>query len=125
MASLGKALIALGAVLLLYGVGLVLGQGIAWLASERWVGLPLILLLMDHGVAHHSISESIASSPESYLWPLVPRVASLPSWIIAPKHWPGAHRVAMVLLTQVSVPGAAVGLSLAALAAGFKLTKSD
>jgi len=125
MQSLGKAFLGLGAVLLLYGVGLVLGQGIAWLASERWVGLPLILLMMDHGVVHHSISESIASSPESYLWPLVPRVASLPSWIIAPKQWLGAHRVAVALLAWVSVPGAAVAASLVALAVGAKLAKSD
>ena len=125
MRSLGRALVALGAVLLLYGAGLVLGQGIAWLASEHWVRLPLILLMMDHSAAHASSMVSIGGSPESYLWPLIPRVASLPSWIIAPKQWFGAHRVAVLLLTGISVPGAAVAMSLVALAAGAKLAKGD
>jgi hypothetical protein len=125
MRSLGRALVALGAVLLLYGAGLVLGQGIAWLASEHWVRLPLILLMMDHSAAHASSTVSIGGSPESYLWPLIPRIGSLPSWIIAPKQWLGAHRVAVVLLTGISVPGAALVMSLVALAAGAKLAKSD
>ncbi len=125
MRSFGKALLVLGAVLLIYGVGLFLGQGIAWLAAERWVKLPLILLMMDHTAAHSAVTVSIASSPEAYLWPLVPRISALPSWIISPKHWLGAHKIAMALLAGISVPSAAVVASLAALAVGAKLSKSD
>jgi hypothetical protein len=124
MHSFGKALLVSGAVLMVYGAGLFLGQGISWLAGERWVRLPLLLLMMDHAAPYSMSTVSIASSPESYLWPLVPRISSLPSWIIAPKHWLGAHRVAVALLTQASVPGTAVLLGLAALWAGVKLTKS-
>jgi hypothetical protein len=125
MHSFGKALLALGAVLLIYGVALFAGQAIVWFASDRWVGLPLYLLMMQHNVVHHGITESIASNPESYLWPLVPHISSLPSWIIAPRQWLGAHRVVVTLLTWVSVPGAAIVTGLAALAVGFKLSKSN
>jgi hypothetical protein len=125
MHSFGKALIGLGAVLLIYGIALFAGQAIVWFASDRWVGLPLYLLMMQHNVVHHGITESIASNPESYLWPLVPRIATLPSWIIAPTHWLGAHRLAVAVLNGVSVPAAALILSLPALFAGFKLVKSS